>query len=101
MYCISDNHKPEVSELPMYILRLATEVNWENERECFETFAKETANYYAKLYEDDGNNWKWMIEHVFYSAIKGYFIPPKRFTENAAVLQVADLPNLYKVFERC
>lgn len=84
----------------MYILRLATEVNWESEKECFDTFAKETALYYSKL-NDENENWKWMVEHVFYSAIKGYFLPPKNFTENAAILQIADLPNLYKVFERC
>lgn len=90
-------------ELPMYIVRLATEVNWECEKDCFNTFAKETAIYYSKFDNDvDGvNNWKWIVEHVFYSAIKGYFIPPKHFIDNASVLQLTDLPNLYKVFERC
>lgn len=85
----------------MYVLRLATEVIWDTEKECFKTFAEETALYYSKVVEDDSGKWKWTTEHVFYPAIKDYFLPPKTFTENAAVLQIADLPNLYKVFERC
>lgn len=101
-YRVSDNHMPEISGLPLYILRLATEVNWETEKECFRTFARETATYYSQIDEtNENNNWKWTVEHVVYPAIKDYFLPPKNFTENTAVLQVADLPSLYKVFERC
>ncbi|KAF5284186.1 hypothetical protein FQR65_LT00186 [Abscondita terminalis] len=96
---ILDNHIPEMAELPMYVLRLATEVKWDNEKECFKSFAHETATYYSHLRENAG--WKWVTEHVFYPAIKEYFLPSKVFTENSAVLQIADLPSLYKVFERC
>ena len=31
----------------MFVLRLATEVNWESELKCFETFAMEVARFYA------------------------------------------------------
>ncbi|XP_063916491.1 DNA mismatch repair protein Mlh1 [Zophobas morio] len=99
-----DKYTPDIAGLPVYIVRLATEVNWETERECFESFAKETALYYSQMSEDsawEGNDWKWLTEHVVYSSVKQYFIPPKKFTENGAVLEVANLPNLYKVFERC
>lgn len=91
--------------LPTYLIRLASEVNWEVEKECFKTFAIETATYYSELSEEaesGGNsNWKWVTEHVMYPAIKQYFLPPKSFSENASILQIADLPTLYKVFERC
>ena len=30
----------------MYILRLATEVDWDNESDCFQSFARETAKFY-------------------------------------------------------
>ncbi|KAK5638973.1 hypothetical protein RI129_013268 [Pyrocoelia pectoralis] len=99
-----ENHVPEMGHLPMYILRLATEVDWEHEKKCFKSFARETGIYYAKMLEcnlQSSDSWKWIIEHVFYPAIKESFLPPKSFTENAAVLQIADLPHLYKVFERC
>lgn len=88
----------------MYIVRLATEVNWEEEKECFRSFARETAKFHAQISTDTNEkaqDWKWVTEHILYPAIKNYFIPPKSFVENAAVLEIANLPNLYKVFERC
>ncbi|GJQ79891.1 Mlh1 [Trypoxylus dichotomus] len=100
-----ENHVPEMTGLPTYLIRLASEVNWDIEKECFKTFATETAMYYSELNEEldscTNTNWKWVTEHVFYPTIKQYFLPPKSFTENASVLQIADLPSLYKVFERC
>uniref|UniRef100_A0A1Y1K4T7 DNA mismatch repair protein S5 domain-containing protein n=1 Tax=Photinus pyralis TaxID=7054 RepID=A0A1Y1K4T7_PHOPY len=68
-----DNHLPEMGCLPMYILRLATEVDWEHEKKCFRQFARETGMYYAKMYESDAQSWKWVVEHVFYTAIKDFF----------------------------
>lgn len=101
---ILEKYAPEPTGLPRYILRLATDVNWKKEKECFQTFAKETANYYAANEEakiDANENWKWTTEHVLYPAIKKFLIPPNDFAKNATILQLADLPNLYKVFERC
>ncbi|EFA08028.2 DNA mismatch repair protein Mlh1-like Protein [Tribolium castaneum] len=101
---ILDNYTPDIAGLPVYVVRLATEVTWESEKECFETVARETALYYSKMSENskwESNDWKWVTEHVVYSAIKEYFMPPKSFTENVSVLEIANLPNLYRVFERC
>ncbi|CAG9861631.1 unnamed protein product [Phyllotreta striolata] len=101
---ILENYLPDPAGLCTYIVRLATEVNWEVEKECFRTFAEETAKFYAKIPEEvnqNGKEWQWVTEHVLYPAIKEYFIPPKSFMENCAVLEIADLYNLYKVFERC
>lgn len=33
--------------LPLYLLRLASEVNWFNEKECFLNFCRETARFYV------------------------------------------------------
>lgn len=99
----ADKHVPDISGLPMYVLRLASEVNWTVEKECFKSFARETAVFYSTI-KDSGaeeNKWKWTTEHVIYPAVKECFLPPKKFLENTALLQIADLPSLYKVFERC
>lgn len=85
----------------MYMLRLATEVNWSEEKECFESVCRETATYYAQMHRSISENWKWVVEHVLYPCVKAAFLPPKSFTKNAAVLELANLPDLYKVFERC
>lgn len=90
--------------LPKYILRLATDVNWRKEQECFETFARETASYYSQrnqLNQIENTDWKWITEYVTYPAIKKFLLPPSSFAKNAVILQIADLPDLYKVFERC
>lgn len=98
-----EKHVPEMSALPLYVLRLASEVDWEEEKKCFKSFAKETGMFYAQMKEKGvtEQDWKWTTEHVVYPAVKDCFLPPKKFLENGAVLQVADLPSLYKVFERC
>ncbi|KAM5280436.1 DNA mismatch repair protein Mlh1 isoform 5-T5 [Ctenodactylus gundi] len=47
------------------------------------------------------NPWKWTVEHIIYKAFRSHLLPPKHFTEDGNVLQLANLPDLYKVFERC
>uniref|UniRef100_A0A250Y541 DNA mismatch repair protein MLH1 n=1 Tax=Castor canadensis TaxID=51338 RepID=A0A250Y541_CASCN len=113
-----DNYVPPLEGLPIFILRLATEVNWDEEKECFESLSKECAMFYSirKQYiseetvlsgqqsEVSGstpNSWKWTVEHIVYKAFRSHLLPPKHFTEDGNVLQLANLPDLYKVFERC
>ncbi|XP_029796288.1 DNA mismatch repair protein Mlh1 isoform X3 [Suricata suricatta] len=113
-----DNYVPPLEGLPIFILRLATEVNWDEEKECFETLSKECATFYSvrKQYvcEDStlsgqqsdvpassANPWKWTVEHVVYKAFRSHLLPPEHFSEDGTVLQLANLPDLYKVFERC
>ncbi|MGH0145261.1 UNVERIFIED_CONTAM: hypothetical protein FKN15_004950 [Acipenser sinensis] len=113
-----DNYIPALEGLPMFILRLATEINWDDEKECFESFSWECSRFYSirKQYilEDpgvleqqtealgsSGASWKWTVEHVVFKAFRTLLAPPKHFTEDGSILQIANLPDLYKVFERC
>ncbi|XP_073406004.1 DNA mismatch repair protein Mlh1 isoform X1 [Dendrobates tinctorius] len=111
-----DNYIPPLEGLPMFILRLATEVNWDDEKECFESFSKECSMFYSMrkkyiLEESDTSedkdldveapSWRWTTEHVLYKAFKMHLLPRKDFAEDGSVLQLANLPDLYKVFERC
>ncbi|KAM9308878.1 DNA mismatch repair protein Mlh1 [Gastrophryne carolinensis] len=111
-----DNHIPPLEGLPMFILRLATEVNWDDEKECFESFSKECSMFYSlrkqyvleessspeeKDLAQDTPSWRWTTEHVLYKAFRTYLQPPKQFAEDGTILQLANLPDLYKVFERC
>ena len=45
--------------------------------------------------------WQWTIEHVIFPAIKKDLIAPKAMAEDGTVLQLTDVKDLYKVFERC
>lgn len=53
------------------------------------------------LQEGEGTSWRWKAEHVVFKALRTLFSPPKNFSEDGTVLQIANLPDLYKVFERC
>ncbi|XP_035767094.1 DNA mismatch repair protein Mlh1 [Neolamprologus brichardi] len=108
-----DNYTPVMEGLPMFILRLATEVNWDGEKDCFRDFSKECSMFYSirKQYileaepgEEQGtevNSWRWKVEHLIFKAFRTLLSPPKSFSEDGTVLQIANLPDLYKVFERC
>ena len=41
------------------------------------------------------------MEHTVFPAVKKYLKPPKECADNRTFNMVADLPELYKVFERC
>lgn len=51
--------------------------------------------------DTDINSWRWKVEHIIVKAFRTLFSPPKNFSEDGSVLQIANLPDLYKVFERC
>ena len=44
---------------------------------------------------------RWAIEHILFPALRTGFLPPMSLAEAGHVLQVADLPELYRIFERC
>ena len=105
---------PWFGGLPVYMIRLATEVDWESEKKCFETFAEETARFYS-VGEVKGrsprydfgqhggsvSDWRYTVEQVLYPAIKRQLLPPSSCMTDRTLVQVANLPDLYKVFERC
>jgi hypothetical protein len=41
--------KPFPQELPMFMLRMATEIDYTNEEKCFKGVAEELSHYYAKF----------------------------------------------------
>ncbi|XP_061692220.1 DNA mismatch repair protein Mlh1 isoform X2 [Syngnathoides biaculeatus] len=108
-----DQYTPVMEGLPMFILRLATEVNWDHEKECFRDFSRECSMFYsirkqyileAKPREEQDevlNSWRWNVEHILCKAFRSLISPPNHISEDGTVLQIANLPDLYKVFERC
>uniref|UniRef100_A0AAQ4NQ76 DNA mismatch repair protein Mlh1 C-terminal domain-containing protein n=1 Tax=Gasterosteus aculeatus aculeatus TaxID=481459 RepID=A0AAQ4NQ76_GASAC len=104
-----DAYTPIMEGLPMLILRMATEVNWDNEKDCFRELSKECSMFFSirRRYvleaeqDAEGNSWRWKLEHVICKALRSLLSPPKSFSEDGTVLQIANLPDLYKVFERC
>lgn len=57
--------------------------------------------FQSEMSGSTANPWKWTVEHIVYKAFRSHLLPPKHFTEDGNILQLANLPDLYKVFERC
>jgi DNA mismatch repair protein MLH1 len=49
-------YTPSVEALPLLLLRLATETNWEEEEACFRSIAKELSLFYCKLPNESNEN---------------------------------------------
>nr|CAD1824552.1 unnamed protein product [Ananas comosus var. bracteatus] len=44
---ILDQHTPDMDRLPEFLLSLGNDVDWENEKECFQTVSAVLGNFYA------------------------------------------------------
>lgn len=92
---------------------IESQVDWTSEEECFGTFLRELAFFYVpgpsvaqsqatglNQDQDTIDSERWQIQHVLFPAMRKYLATPKRLLERD-VVQVANLPDLYRVFERC
>ncbi|KAF9652282.1 DNA binding protein [Thelephora ganbajun] len=101
---------PNLDKLPLLLMRLGPQVDWTDEERCFESILRELAYFYVPGPLDgtpttpeeteESKAEKWQIEHVLFPAMRKYLVPPKSLLERD-VVQVASLPDLYRVFERC
>ncbi|PQE10261.1 hypothetical protein CJF32_00000803 [Rutstroemia sp. NJR-2017a WRK4] len=113
------NYTPSLAKLPQFLLRLGPHVNWTSEKECFETFLRELASFYApeqlppvpgpeeeesesvteeiKQRRDEVRK---AVEDVLFPAFRQRLIATRELI-GGAVLEVANLKGLYRVFERC
>lgn len=128
----------ELDRLPQLLVRMATRVNWSDEQECFDTFARQlawsctpcpppaaaivtavAANISGEASDDleqrqqeearanrereeEQEASKRKVQHLWFDSMaksRGKYVPSK--ATNEFVIQVANLPDLYRVFERC
>ncbi|KAI6657933.1 DNA mismatch repair protein Mlh1 isoform X1 [Oopsacas minuta] len=105
-----DGYVPNMNQLPFFIMRLVTEVDWEVEMDCFQMIGREISRFYAiresveavgGIEEGERSPWKRVIEHTVMPSLRKEMMPPESLLKEGAILQLADLHELYKVFERC
>nr|ATV82123.2 DNA mismatch protein [Strobilurus tenacellus] len=110
------DYTPNLDKVPSFLMRLGPQVDWTSEQECFRTFLRELARFYvpgpvapfdpsgpqaqSQEQQQQERAERWQIEHVVFPCMKRYLHAPKSLLDND-VVQVANLPDLYKVFERC
>lgn len=113
------NYTPEPSLLPYFLLRLATEIDWDGEKQCFNSIAGTIAWYYSQLSDCgvDGESstdnsrdsrldlgqvkLSQSIRNSLFPAVKRYLFTPDLSGNDSVVVEVTTLEKLYKVFERC
>ena len=114
-------YTPPLSKLPRFLLRLGPQVDWTEEKACFETFLRELATFYvpeqlppALSGDSQGGSVadvpaevkrrrqhvRWAVEHIFFPAFKARLVATRSLMDGG-VLEVASLKGLYRVFERC
>ncbi|GAA5876805.1 hypothetical protein JCM3774_003478 [Rhodotorula dairenensis] len=106
-------HAPDITKLPLFLLRLGANVDWDNEKPCFASFLRELAHFYSPAPSPVGpaepgraasdpaeQALRRAIEHVLFPAAKQYLVAPASLLERDVVLATS-LEALYRVFERC
>lgn len=109
---------PPFAKLPSFAHALATQVDWESEQECLDGVARALAKFYTPEpmpvppMSQDGTQEELdedtlarqqeigdVVERVIFPAVKQRLLAPKWLADH--VVEIANLPGLYKVFERC
>lgn len=124
-----ESYNPPLLLLPLFLLRLARDVDWTAEQACFAGVAREMAWWYEfrreKVYMSAGGGnqagrareeeksgastssslppLSWTVAHIFFPLLRhrSVFTPDRAFSGDGTVTQIASLENLYKIFERC
>ena len=95
-----------LERLPSLFFRLGPQVDWSHEKACLDGLCRELAYAHVPFsvghtgFEQDD---AWTIQHVWFASFlgsRGKMVVSKTLAVQAFV-QVASLPDLYRVFERC
>ena len=115
---LTKGYTPSLTKLPRFLLRLGPHVDWTSEKECFDTFLRELADFYTPeslppepgpedaeegVAEDIKTRRAEVVrvlEDLLFPAFRARFIATSRLMKGA-VVEIANLKGLYRVFERC
>lgn len=86
------------------LVRIGIQVDWTDEKACFETFLRELAYFYiptplssASATKESITAEKWKIQHSIFPALRSYLSPPESLLKSD-VIQVTSLESLYRVY---
>lgn len=114
---VIDEYVPDWFNLPSFVLSLVRDVDWKEEKACFQSVACCIAEFYrvstrgvsrptdsteasSPLYRNE-EEFLWTMQHVLFPAMRVFLLPPHGRERDGSVVQVACLEKLYKIFERC
>jgi len=114
-------YTPDLDRLPHFLLCLGTRVNWGEEKECFGSILRELAFFYSPRSlpstldlendkeaidgggeeQEEERHARWQLEHVLFPSMRKYTSWKRDSLSNGDLKQVANLPDLFRIFERC
>jgi len=119
-------YTPNLDRLPHFLLCLGTRVNWGEEKECFGSILRELAFFYAPRSlppmldsnekqggeeidgtgdggegSEEAKHARWQLEHILFPSMRKYTHWKRDSLSNGDLKQVANLPDLFRIFERC
>lgn len=95
-----EGYEPSPHGLPLFLLRLATEVDWTNEQGCFQGVCRELGFFFAHFPSSDIRTHATTIRHTIFPAVSALLVPSVNI-KGSAFVALTSLPKLYRVFERC
>jgi DNA mismatch repair protein MLH1 len=98
------DYVPNLLRLPAFLNRLVTSVDWTEEQACFHTFGTQLAWLYTpdnSTALDPSSNFGNMLRHTLFPSMKRNYHPSRDMASSGAILELSNLPELYKNFERC
>ena len=90
---ILEGLRPRVGTLPLFLLRLATDVDYNDEKKCFKKICQVISEMYAESCDGDS------LKNIVFPAARKRIKVPKSFDE--IMVKLTSTEELYKVFERC
>lgn len=102
-------HGIQPGQIPALLVRLATTIDWTEEEACLSGVARAIGKACvapaSTSTEEQSNETlgSWSVKHVWFPAMhahRGAYLPSAD-VQPCSVFKVADMPSLYRVFERC
>lgn len=101
---------PQIGKMPNLLYCMVSKVDWSAEKPCFEGLLSELARFHvpeippeqpdeSTSLTQQRTDIRQMTEQCVFSAFKRRFLAPKSLL--STLTEIADLPGLYRIFERC
>lgn len=100
-----NGYEPPIEKLPDFLYNLTKKVEWDEEKQCLDAILHELTAFYSPLSlplehePHEENRVRTMVETFLFPAFKRRLVAPQTLT--TYIVEIANLPGLYKVFERC
>ncbi|KAJ6237000.1 DNA mismatch repair protein mlh1 [Anaeramoeba flamelloides] len=113
---VTPNYCPDPDSLPMFILRLGPEVEWETEKECFKSLALEISRFYtptnriiyknfsSKLEKkqyltEEKKRLRILFKEKIFPQLQKKFVAPQSLINNSAIIEIARVDEYDEIFD--